>query len=312
MLQAADALLYYAGIDRSSEPHVHSSQGANDSSQSPSAASRRATSTSAYPKSRSSIVSESEPGLKESSTPMSNRSDYHSNLSQSNPGLPMSNRAAAYIDQWNFRRAAQSSNSRSSTTEVRLPGLNRSCSVISTSHPQSLVNVNDTTEDEDEPGEDVEASMQAASSPISVAKSEEVSHVNAVTDSKFRRGGARILRFQYKKVEKDTDGENHMRRDGSDDGKKTSKEYKGSGDLDVVDARKRGIKEEHHHSQQIDDEASDVEIVSWNNRLRNKSSEKNHGTNVQATEQKSGRTMKKGVAFVKKPEPKRKRKQSST
>ena len=162
--------------------------------------------------------------------------------------------------------------------------------------------------------------MPAARTPIPATESGGAKHFNAVItsadvviikdDDEPHSEWEWTPKSESGRVEIDGDGETHVRSDEDADGK-TRKESKGSGDLDVVDARKRrGTKEE----EQTDDDASDVEIVSWR-RVRDQRTEKHRGTIAEVTGQKSGRTMKKGVAVVKKPEPKgagRKRKQASS
>ena len=210
--------------------------------------------------------------------------------------------------------SSNSKSSRSSTGGVRLPELNRPRFTIPIPHPQSSVIANNTTDDEDEAGEDADVSMQAGSSPISVTESGGANHADAVIDS----GGVRILNddesyrdeagtpeSEFEKVETDEDGEEYVESsDENDDDGKTSKERKGSGDLDVADARKgrRSNKEEDSEQTDDDDDASDVELTSWNKRLRTRNVGKHHGSNTKATQQNStSGTMRKGVAIVKKP-----------
>ena len=260
---------------------------------------------------------ESEPALDDSSITTFKRSSFNGALSQPNPGLPTSGHAATYIDRWNSGRAALSSNSgsrRSSTVEARVPELNRPRFTIPHPHQQPSVIVNDTTDDEDEAGEDADVSMQTGSNPMSVTESGGANHhVDAVIDSagvavlkddESRRDGAGTPDSESEKVETDEDGgkyvESSDENDYDDDGK-TSKERKGSGDVDVADARskRRGSKEA--YAEQTDDDASDVEVTAWNKRLRTRNAENDRGSNTKTTQQKSSGTMRKGVAVVKKP-----------
>ena len=93
--------------------------------------------------------------------------------------------------------------------------------------------------------------------------------------------------------------EKHQRGEKKGDGK-TNKEQKASEDIDVVDARGRNGKEV--HSEQIDDDGSDVEITSWKGLQGNKMTGNHRGTKAGSKAPEASRTLKKGVAQVKKPE----------
>lgn len=95
--------------------------------------------------------------------------------------------------------------------------------------------------------------------------------------------------------------EKHQRSEKKGD-RKTSKELKASADVDVVGARKRNSEEE--HSEQIEDDVSDTETTSWNNLDSDKTIDKHQGKNAGAKGPSSGRMIKKGIAYVKKQEPK--------
>lgn len=93
--------------------------------------------------------------------------------------------------------------------------------------------------------------------------------------------------------------EKHQRGEKKGD-HKTSKEQKASDDIDVVGARGRNGKEV--HSEQVDDDGSDIEITSWKDLHGNKTTGKHQGTKAGAKGPETSRTLKKGVAQIKKPE----------
>lgn len=82
-------------------------------------------------------------------------------------------------------------------------------------------------------------------------------------------------------------------------GRVTSKEQKASDDVDVVDARRRNGKE--NDCERIDDEDSDIEIISVN-KSNSKTTEGLQGTKAGANAPRS--STRKGVARVKKLEAK--------
>ena len=216
----------------------------------------------------------------------------------------MSEHAATYLNQWNSGRAALSSKSSSTAVNVPAPQLESPRSAV------PIVSVQDATAEGEEPGEVAEASIQAPNAPISMPggpKDVDVTmgspEVEILEDDPSRSSEVRAPDTKPLAVGKDTDAEKHPRGENQDE-RKASKEHKASSDADVVDARKRNIMEEHY--EQIDDDANDVEMTSWNTlgSIKTTGDGDHPGANAGADQVDPGRIFRKGVARVKKPEPK--------
>ena len=214
----------------------------------------------------------------------------------------MSEHAATYLNQWDSGRAALSSKSSSTTVNVPVPQIESPRSAV------PAVNVHDATADGEEPVDVAEASIQAPNTPISMPGGPKVvdvtmgsPEVEILEDGPSRSSEVRTPDNKPWVVGKDRDSEKHPR--GENQGEsRTSKEHKASNDVDVVDARKRNVMEEHH--EQMIDDADDVEITSWNTLDSNKTTEDHPGAIAEAKQPEPGRVSRKGIARVKKPEPK--------
>lgn len=228
-------------------------------------------------------------------------------LVQSHPDsmVPMSDHAAAYLNQWDSGRAALYSKSRGTAIDVSARQPERSRSTI------PIVHVQDTATGKKEPQEIAEASTQTSNTPdsgIEGAKDADVimgSPALEIPDNKEPRSSdlQTPAEDDIRVVVKSMDAEKHPRSEKSDE-RKTSKEHKVSDDVDVVDARKRDNKNEHPD----DDNDDDMEITSWNKLDGKKTIETHRDANAETKEPRLDRIIKRGVAHVKKPEPKQARK----
>lgn len=275
------------------------------------------------------MQTDSEPALASSSAAQSHGPDFRRAQSYPGPRLPVSDHAAIYINQWNSGRAALSS--RSSSTAAILPAIqpDRPRSPVPALDPHSTTSVQDLVPSGGtEEGEVAEASTNAPSAPIAI--SGELNDVDVamgspdvevLEDDEPRRSEVSAPENNASEVGKDRSAEKgrtetpgsisglhtgkgaekHQRGEEKGD-RQNGKEQKGSGDVDVVGARERKGKEKHF--EQVDNDASDIEITSWNKLDSNKTTDKHRGTNAGARGLGSGRNIKKGVAHVKKPEPK--------
>ena len=277
---------------------------------------------------------DSEPALASSSAAQSPGPNFRRAQSYPGPRLPVSDHAAIYINQWNSGRAALSS--RSSSTAAILPAAqpDRPRSPVPALDPHSTTSHSSTSvqdlvpsggTEEEEVGEastnapSARVAMSGEPNDIDVAMGSP--DVEILEDDESRRREVSAPENNISEVGKDrsveqgrtetsesisglhTEGRAEKHQRGEEKGgRKNSKEQKGSGDVDVIDARKRNGEEKGF--EQADDDASDIEITSWNKLDSNKTTDKPRGTNAGARGLGSGRNIKKGVAHVKKPEPK--------
>ena len=244
------------------------------------------------------------------------------------PRLPVSDHAAAYLNQWNSGRAALSSRSSRTAVNGPSPQPHHSRSAVSAPPQRSNDGAEEITAREIEPRETAETSAQAPSARISVPgapKNLDVMmgrpNVETLVEEESRHSEAMAPQTnpwtiaQERSAEKaharapepisglhaDGTSGKHQRSEKKGDRKK-AKEHKASGAVDIADARMRNSKEK--HSEQTDDDDSDIQITSWNRLNANKTTGQNGGTKAGTTEYESGRNIKKGVAHVKKPKPK--------
>lgn len=210
------------------------------------------------------LQTNSRPALTKTSTTQSRGSGFSNGQLLPDSRLPTSDHAATYIKQWDSARAALSSIS--NTTAVNVPA---------TQH--TIIN-------RGEPGEAAEASTPALSAPISAR--EEPNDVDVVMgnrdaqildESEPRRSEAKPSQqnpstTETKKVQNTRvaatesssalhiKGGTHERQRGGDGGgQEISKKRKASSDGDVVDARKRNSKKQ---IEQINSDDDEVEFVS--------------------------------------------------
>ena len=247
---------------------------------------------------------ESGPALINSSTIKSKGSSSRPVQSHPGPKFPMSDHAATYLNQWDSSRAALSAKSSSATVDVPGPHSEKSRFAV------PAVSVLDITGGEKEPEEAAEARTLASITPISVpGQPSDVEimmgnlEVEILEDDDSRHSEVRTSQYKPRAVRKDRHARKHSRGEKKED-PKTSKEHRVPGDIDVVNARRRNIKEE--HPKKIDDEANDVETT-----FCNKLDSKRMTEDAVRKEIKLGRIMKKGVA-VKKPQPKGRKKTTPT
>ena len=222
----------------------------------------------------------------------------------------MSDHAAAYLNQWNSGRAALSSSSRDSVTNVSPTQLR---SPVPALHPRSDTGVQDTVAAGTKEREEV--SSPALGSPMSVTEDpigvdvvmidpdvetleqEEFRRYKeyAVNNNPWTKGmakGAEKARARAPEpipgLHSDGRAEKHQRGEKNGDGK-TSKEQKALDDIDVVGARGRNGKET--HSEQIDDDGSDIEITSWKDLHGKKTTGKPKGSKAGLKALESSRTL---------------------
>lgn len=215
----------------------------------------------------------------------------------------MSDHAAAYLNQWDSGRAALYSNSRGTATDVpaRQPENPRSTIPI--------VHVQNTTTGEKEPRDVAEASTQTSNTPDSGI--EGANDIDAVMgspaleipkDKESRSSELQTSEDDTRVAVKSMDTEKRPRSETIDEGK-TSKEHKASDDIDVVDARKRDNIKDEHPDDDDDNDDDDMEITAWNKLHSKKTTETHRDTNAETKEQpRLDRILKRGVAYVKKPE----------
>lgn len=237
--------------------------------------------------------------------------------------LPMSDHAATYVNEWNSGRAALSSSSRDSATNAPRTQLR---SPLPALPPRSNTGIQDTVAVGTKEVEAAEFSSPALGSPLSVTESpvgvdvvmidpdveyleqEEIRRYKeyAVNNNPWTKGMAKGAEKARARAPEPISGlhsngraEKHQRGEKNGD-RKTRKEQKASDDFDVVGARGRNGKEV--HSEQISDDGSDIEITSWKDSQGSKTTGKHRGTKAGSKAPESSKTLKKGVAQVKKPE----------
>ena len=228
------------------------------------------------------------------------------------PVLPVSNHAATYLRQWNSGRAAPSLS--------RSPQLYTTCSSSPTLQAGSTPEVQDTNVRASDSIEAAEARTKATSGPdcalggpsdIDIvmtspdvreddSRRSETLALEEMPRKSRENGGSEDTRFPGPIPSLIADGrvKKHQRDEKKAD-RKTSKEHKAMGDVDVVDARGRNSKAS--RSRQIDDSGGDIEKT-----LRNKldgSRTINHKGEANAVPEglEYVKKYKKGVAYVKKP-----------
>lgn len=240
----------------------------------------------------------------------------------------MSDHAATYLKQWDSGRTALSSSSSNTGVNVPTTRLDTSRSPVPALHPRSIPRVQDIAFGGSDLEKAAEARTRALSAPDSVSGGpNDIDVVMNSPDAEIREDDksrhSEILALENNPWTAGEDGGTEMARTSAPEpisglhaeGKaekhqrgekkadcKISKEHKVSGDVDVVDARKRNGKA--GHSEQSTDDGSDIGITSWNNLDSNKTTAKHRGTNARVKGPESVRTLKKGVAHVKKPESK--------
>ena len=249
----------------------------------------------------------SRPTEADSSAAISNGSSFRPDQSNPYPRSPISEHAAAYLNQWDAGRAALASNVSNTTVNVPAP------QVESRRSADPLVGVQNTTTGGMETGEVAETSAPAPNNPVSefgeqndgdvVMNSPEI---EILGDDKSNSDAVRPTESKSWSVKKDEHPERHARSEEKDEGE-TNEEHKESNDtdIDVVDATKGVIKEEHQHSREThdNDDDDDIEITSWNKLDGKKIAERpNRGVKTEGKERKLDKVIKRGVAYVKKPE----------
>ena len=223
---------------------------------------------------------------------------------QSHPELrvPMSERAAAYFNQWDAGRAALSTNTSGTAASFPAPMPKSPRSALPT------VGVQDSTAGGQQRADVLEASAKAPGTPISmpggsngvdiVMNSPEA---EIPEDDKVRSSAVRRTRTEdksgtlVKNREVETQTSSELK-----DNVEIKQEHKAASD------RERDIKEENPKPIHTGDDDTDLEVISWK-KVNNKTTAENlGGASTKTKEPKLDRVIKRGVAYVKKSEPKRK------
>ena len=254
----------------------------------------------------------SENAFANSSAAKSHGSRFRSVRSRSGSMPPISDHAAAYLDQWDAGRAALSSMTSNTAGHIPAP---------QPESPRSgapAIGVQDTTGGK-EVENVVEATIQAPSTPIPVAEGPNdvdvfmgspgvtILESNQSHSSEVRTAGNNDMEVKKK----------HPRAENNNDNDKfhTKKKHKApSSDVELIDPSKRDIQVAtlpNWINNDDDDDDDDLQITSWNKRDSNPttnnrdSSYRGVDAKAKANEVKLDRVMKRGVAYVKKPEPKK-------
>ena len=252
---------------------------------------------------------ESGPTLTNSSAIRSKGSSSRPVQSHLGPKFPISDHAATYLNQWDSSRAALSAKSSSATVDVPAPHSEKSRSAV------PAVSVLDITGGGKEPEKAAEAGTLASNTPISVAgRPSDIEimmgnlEVEILEDDDSRHSDVRTSQNKPRAVGNDGHARKHSRGEKNED-PKTSKEHRVPGDIDVVNARRRNVKDE--QPKKSDDEANDVETTSCNKLDSKRMTEDRRDVYAMRKEIKLRRIIKKGVA-VKKPQPKGRKKTTPT
>lgn len=232
--------------------------------------------------------------------PSAAQSQGPSSRAWSDPGatLPVSDHAATYLNQWNSARASLSSSSNTTAVDAPATLLDHPRSPVPALHPSSTTSVLIKTASGTDEREVLEDRTRAQSAPMSEIE------VASDADTVMGRIDAEVLEDDKSppseaRAPEDNAAGKHPRGE-KEGGRVTSKEQKASDDVDVVDARRRIGKEK--DCERIDDEDSDIEIISVNKSNSGKTTEGLQGTKAGANAPRS--STRKGVARVKKPEAK--------
>ena len=250
------------------------------------------------------MQTEPEPVLAEISSEQSHEPSLRHARPHTGSKFPMSDHAATYLDQWNSSRAALSSRSRSTASDVSTPQLSRSGVFIPVRNGYETIKNKEKKVEGRESRRAAEAGTKESSRPKSVHEgAEDVDvamaspEVEILEDSEPYHREARTTENNPEIAGKDRDGEKHPR-DEKMDGHNPSKEHKGSDDIDILDARTRNSKDWPEQFDE-DDEDDDVQITSWKTRRSKKSAESYGDGNAEAQNINSGKSIKKGVVYVK-------------
>ena len=227
-------------------------------------------------------------------------SSFRSVQSHPDSRVPMSEHAAAYLNQWNAGRAASSTNTSDTAVNCPAPMPEKPHSAV------PAIGVEGGSAGGEQRAEVAEASATASSTPLSVLG--EADGVDTVMDSpeaespeddKFRNNALRRT--------EDTSGTIFSNREvGNHPGKELKDEVEIKQEHEASSDWKKNIREEHAKQIRTGDDDSDVELISWK-KIKNKTTaEHRRGEGTKTKEAKLDRVIKRGVAHVKKPEPKRK------
>lgn len=211
--------------------------------------------------------------------------------------VPISKHAAAYLHQWDAGRAALSTDMSNTTVNFPAPMLENPRSAV------PAIGVQGSTAGAEELAEVAEASIRAPSIPISVPGGS--NSVDIVMNSpeaeipendKSRRSEVRPTEDESGILVRNREVENY-----------TGSELKGNVEIEqehkAASDKQRHIRKEHPKAMHKDDDDTDVEVISWK-KVNNKTTAEDYRTKTK--EAKLDRVIKRGVAYVKKPEPKRK------
>ena len=240
-----------------------------------------------------------QPGSGPTSADSSAKSDGSSFRSvQSHPDsrVPMSKHAAAYLNQWNAGRAALSSNTAVNFL-APMPESPRSA--------VPAIGVQDSTTGGKERAEVAEANAKAPSTPFSMPGGS--NGVDIVMDSpeaeipeddKFRSSEVRPEEDKSGTVVRNREVGSHPSSEPKDE-VEIKQEHEASSDWKT---NFEGEHPEPFHND--DDDDTDVELVLWKKTDDKTTAENHRGANTKTKGNKLDGVIKRGVAYVKKPEPK--------
>ena len=217
---------------------------------------------------------------------------------QSHPDsrTPVSEHAAAYLNQWNASRAALSTNTNDTAVSVPAPMPKSPRSAL------PAVVVRDSTAGGQERAEILEASVKAPKTPVFTPGGS--NGVDTVMDSpedvKFRKSEVRPTEDKSVTVVRNQAVENHTGSEQKKGNVAIKQEHKAASD------RERNIKAEHSDPFHGEDDDTDIELILWKKINDKKTAEDHRGasTSTKTKDPKLDRVIKKGVAYVKKPAPK--------
>ena len=209
----------------------------------------------------------------------------------------MSEHAAAYVNQWDAGRAALSTNTNDTAVNYPVPMPESPRSAV------PAISVQDSTAGGEERAEVAEASAKVPSTPVSVPGGsngvdivmDRLPEAEVAEDDKLRSSEVRPAEDKSGTIVTDREVENHPSRELKDE-VEIKQEHEASGDW------KRDIEEGHPKPVHNDDD--DVELVFWKKTNDTTTADNQRGASTKTKEAKLDRVIKRGVAYVKKPEPK--------
>ena len=247
---------------------------------------------------RSALQPVSGPTFADASAGKPDGSGFRSVQSHPDSRVLVSEHAAAYLNQWDAGRAALTMNTSNTATSFPAP--------MPESHRSAVaaIDVQGSTVGGKERTEVPQASAKAPSTPVTMPRGP--NNVDIVMDSpeaempeddKFRSSGVRLTDDKSGTVVRNKEIENRLSSELKDK-VKIKQEPEASSNW------KRDTKQDHLKRIHDDDDNTDVELVHWK-KLDNKTTAENQRDgSTKSKEPKLDKVIKRGVAYVKKPEPK--------